>query len=161
MITHSEAVMRRCSVKKVFLEISQNSQENTCARVSFILKERLWHKCFPVNFAKFLRSPFSFLIEHLWCLLLLLVISKFSQQVFTYWEWNMFKITNKKTRRTSLTLFWCLFWTLNILHVLLWCFPCWLWTSNCRLGNESYHINICIINVCIKFNFLSLCSLTK
>ena len=25
----------RCSVKKVFLEISQNSHENTCARVSF------------------------------------------------------------------------------------------------------------------------------
>ena len=29
---------RRCSVKKVFLEISQNSQENTCARVSFLIK---------------------------------------------------------------------------------------------------------------------------
>ena len=29
------AVARRCSVKKVSLEISQNSQENTCARVSF------------------------------------------------------------------------------------------------------------------------------
>ena len=28
----TEAVVRRCSVKKVFLEISQNSQENTCAR---------------------------------------------------------------------------------------------------------------------------------
>ena len=27
-----------CSVKKVFLEISQNSQENTCARVSFLMK---------------------------------------------------------------------------------------------------------------------------
>ena len=27
----TEAVTRRCSVKKVFLEISQNSQENTCA----------------------------------------------------------------------------------------------------------------------------------
>ena len=26
---------QRCSVKKVFLEISQNSQENTCARVFF------------------------------------------------------------------------------------------------------------------------------
>ena len=25
----------RCSVKKVFLKISQNSPENTCARVSF------------------------------------------------------------------------------------------------------------------------------
>ena len=34
----SEAVVRRCSVKKVFLEISQNSQENTCARVSFLVK---------------------------------------------------------------------------------------------------------------------------
>ena len=28
-----EAVPQTCSVKKVFLEISQNSQENTCARV--------------------------------------------------------------------------------------------------------------------------------
>ena len=29
---------QRCSVKKVFLEISWNSQENTCARVSFLIK---------------------------------------------------------------------------------------------------------------------------
>ena len=29
---------RRCSVQKVFLEISQNSQENTCVRVSFLIK---------------------------------------------------------------------------------------------------------------------------
>ena len=67
-----------CSVKKVFLEISQNSQENTCGRVSFLiklqappatlLKKRLWHRCFPVNFAKFLRPPFF--TEHLWWLLL-------------------------------------------------------------------------------------------
>ena len=32
----SEAVVQSCSVKKVFLEVSQNSQENTCARVSFL-----------------------------------------------------------------------------------------------------------------------------
>ena len=30
-----ETVAKTCSVKKVFLEVSQNSQENTCARVSF------------------------------------------------------------------------------------------------------------------------------
>ena len=30
-----ESVVQRRSVKKVFLEISQNSSENTCARVSF------------------------------------------------------------------------------------------------------------------------------
>ena len=45
-------------MKKVFLEISQNSQA----------KKGLWHRCLPVNFAKFLRTPF--LKEHLWWLLL-------------------------------------------------------------------------------------------
>ena len=71
-IDHSlEAVVQWFSVKKVFLEISQNSQENTCARVSFLiklqvsglrpatlLKMRHWNRCFPVNFVKFLRTPF-------------------------------------------------------------------------------------------------------
>ena len=33
----AEAVVRRCSVKKI-LKISQNSQENTCVRVSFSIK---------------------------------------------------------------------------------------------------------------------------
>ena len=88
-----QAVARRCSIKKVFREISQNSQENTCARVSLLiklqgsdlqlyqkrnsgtrpatlLKKRLWHWCFPVNFAKFLRTPF--LTKYLWWLLLII-----------------------------------------------------------------------------------------
>ena len=41
VILSIKAVVLRCSVKKVFLEISQNSQENTCARVpfNFIKKE--------------------------------------------------------------------------------------------------------------------------
>ena len=67
----TETDSQRCSVKKVFLEISPNSQENTCTRVSFLKTLQalgLWHRCFPVNFAKFLRSPFF--IEHLWWLLL-------------------------------------------------------------------------------------------
>ena len=34
----SEAVAQRWSVKNVFLEILRNSQENTCARVSFLMK---------------------------------------------------------------------------------------------------------------------------
>ena len=28
-------------------------------RLATLLKNRLWHSCFPVNFAKFLRTPFS------------------------------------------------------------------------------------------------------
>ena len=33
-----ETVSQRCSVKKVFLEISKNSQESACARVCFLIK---------------------------------------------------------------------------------------------------------------------------
>ena len=33
-----EAVVQWCSVKKLFLGIPQISQENTCARVSFLIK---------------------------------------------------------------------------------------------------------------------------
>ena len=45
---------QRCSIIK--------GEENTCARVSFLIKlvarQRLWHRCLPVSFAKFLRTPF-------------------------------------------------------------------------------------------------------
>ena len=64
----TDAIARACSVKKVFLEISQNSKENTCQipffnkvaglRPATLLKKRPWHRCFPVNLAKFLRTPF-------------------------------------------------------------------------------------------------------
>ena len=89
--TFTEAVVQRCSVKKVFLKISQNSLKNTYGRVSFLitlkntygrvsflitlqalpatlLENKFQHRCFPVNFVKFLRI--LFLIEHLWWLLL-------------------------------------------------------------------------------------------
>ena len=64
-------------MKKVFIVILENSKENVCARVSFLiklqasglrpetlLKKRLWHRCFSVNFAKFLKTSFL-LTEHL------------------------------------------------------------------------------------------------
>ena len=53
----TEAAVGRCSVKKVFLEISRNAQENTSAPAT-LLKKKLWDGCFPVNFAKFLRTSF-------------------------------------------------------------------------------------------------------
>ena len=68
----SEAVAQRCSVKKAFLKISQNSQENTYARVSllikpeaacnFVKKEAL-ALVFSCEFCEFLRT--SFFIEYL------------------------------------------------------------------------------------------------
>ena len=60
----TEAVARKCSVKKVFLKISQNSRENNCARVSFLksalLKKKLLHRRFPVNSAKISKNTFSY-----------------------------------------------------------------------------------------------------
>ena len=37
-LAKTEVAVQRCSIKKVFLEILQNSQENTCAIVSFLIK---------------------------------------------------------------------------------------------------------------------------
>ena len=55
-----EAVTRSCPVKMVFLKISKNSKENSCVglRPATLLKKRLQHRCFPVNFVKYLRTPF-------------------------------------------------------------------------------------------------------
>ena len=53
-----EAVAQTCSVKKVFLEISQNSQENTCVGVSFLIKLHASNFIKKVNFAKFLKTFF-------------------------------------------------------------------------------------------------------
>ena len=41
-IQHSETVVQVCSVNKVFLENSQNSQENASTRVSFLIKLQTW-----------------------------------------------------------------------------------------------------------------------
>ena len=64
----------RCSIKKPFLKILQKfTGKHLCRRLFFnktawlrpttLLKKRLRHMCFPVNFAKCLRTPFF--TEHL------------------------------------------------------------------------------------------------
>ena len=58
-------INHRSSCPEVFLKISQNSQKSNCVAD----KKRFRHRCFPVNFANFLRAPFP--IEHLRWLLLL------------------------------------------------------------------------------------------
>ena len=57
---------QRYSIKTVSVKVFQNSRENTCARASFLIKlqvsasdklPRLWLRCFPVNYGKFLTTP--------------------------------------------------------------------------------------------------------
>ena len=47
-----------CSVKKVFLEILQNSQENTCARVSFLIKNETLAQVFSCEFSEISTNTF-------------------------------------------------------------------------------------------------------
>ena len=57
----AEAVIQRCSVKKVFLEISQNSRENTCARVSFLInsiKKETLAQVFSCKFCEISKNTF-------------------------------------------------------------------------------------------------------
>ena len=60
---------RRCSVRKGILKnFAKFTGKHLCQSLFFnkvtglrpatLLKKRLWHRCFPVNFAKFLRTPF-------------------------------------------------------------------------------------------------------
>ena len=63
-----------CSVITVFLEILQNSQENTYARVSFLIKLQAWGlqlfkketpaQVFSCEFCEISRN--TFFTEHLW-----------------------------------------------------------------------------------------------
>ena len=65
----SEPVARRCSVKRGVLKnfanftgkhLYQSLFFNKVAGLTnaILFKNRLWHRCFPVNLAKFLRIPF-------------------------------------------------------------------------------------------------------
>ena len=47
---------RRCSVRKGVLRHFSKFTGNHL-KPETLLKKRLWHRCFPVNFVKFLRTP--------------------------------------------------------------------------------------------------------
>ena len=73
-----ETVTRRCSVKKVPLKITQNSQENISVRVSFLIrlqvkacnfiKKETLTQVFSCEFGEIFKN--TFFIEYLWWLLL-------------------------------------------------------------------------------------------
>ena len=84
MFEVSEAVVQRSSRPEVFCtkgvlkNFAKSTGKHLCQSLFFnrvadvrpatLLKKRLWHRCFPVDFAKFLRTPFF--TEHLQWLLL-------------------------------------------------------------------------------------------
>ena len=83
---------------------------------------RLWHRCFPVKFVKFLRTPFL-------------------HNTFSGWFW----IDDKRCQRQR---HWhrsvVLFLTLDILTFFNYCFQCRLWID--------FHFNYLIVGTCIFNN---------
>ena len=67
---YEEAVVQRCSVKIVFLKNWQNSQENTYARVSFLIKlqpqachfikKEILAQVFSCKFCEISKNTFSY-----------------------------------------------------------------------------------------------------
>ena len=53
----------RCIFSTTLKKTSSKMFDGILNTLATLLKRRLWHRCFPVNFAKFLRTPF--LTKHL------------------------------------------------------------------------------------------------
>ena len=66
----SRGVLWKQGVLKSFAKLTRKYLYQSL-RPATLLKRRLWHRCFSVNFAKFLRTPFF--IEHIRWLLLNLI----------------------------------------------------------------------------------------
>ena len=73
--------------KKRFLKIPQNSQEKTCARVSFLIK---WHAC---NFQMFKNNFFA---QHLWLRDILIIhIVTLNYKIFKkFWKLTKERLAN-------------------------------------------------------------------
>ena len=64
-----------------------------------LLKKRIWSRCFPVNFAKCLRT--TFFIEHIWWLLLKKVCRSTQNMFFTHYnQSNTFLLINMQKTKT-------------------------------------------------------------
>ena len=75
-----------------------------CLRPATLLKKRLWHRCFPVNFEKSLRTPFY--TEHLWWLLLTIAVREIYYATLKYNTYIFFGPPLPKTKKKNYT-----FWT--------------------------------------------------
>ena len=100
--------------KNVFLEISQKfTSKRLCQSLFFnkvaglrpatVLKKKLWHRCFPVNFTKFLRVPF--LTERLWWVLLFVFIWVGQMIMLKYGDLNIIWTFYIKKKWSSIN-FW-------------------------------------------------------
>ena len=93
----TEVVIQRCSVKKLFLNASQKSPENTNVRVSFLIKlqDDAWNFIKKETLIQVLSSQFceifknTFFAEYLRWLLLAVVAVILFYSDFCYCTWSL------------------------------------------------------------------------
>ena len=85
----------------------------TGLRLATLLKKRLWHRCFPLNFAKFFRTPIF--TEHRWLILPFKWIWMFCKNLKKNLQWMFCPIYSNS-------------WRL----IFLACQPCSSYTDNCQ-----------------------------
>ena len=62
--SYAEAVVRRCSEKGALKNFTKFTEKHLCQSLFLNKAAGLKHSYFPVNFAKFIRTPFF--TEHVW-----------------------------------------------------------------------------------------------
>ena len=111
----TEAVARRCSVKKKCLNILQNLQENTCARVSFLIKlpAQVYNFIKKETLAQVLSFQFceisknTFLKKHLWATASeLLIAVRWKRKIFRYFESFWWSLVQYNINQILLSLVW-------------------------------------------------------
>ena len=67
-IRDNEAVVQKCSVKRCSKNFAKFTGKHLCQSLVFSkVAGLLWHRCFPVNFVRFLRTPFFTPLDDCFC----------------------------------------------------------------------------------------------
>ena len=103
-----------------------------------LFKKRLWHRCFPVNFAKFLRIPFP--TEHIWRMLL--YQKRISNAIRHLW-WTLF-CKNSKQLKTVYKFY---------IHFILDVWQRLKYSSTCfyRSSRPEVFLGKGVVKICSKF----------
>ena len=121
--SHFRSSHQRCSLKKgapgkfekfIGKHLCQILFSNKVAglRLATLLKKRSWHRCFPVNFAKFLRTP---LLQNTSGRLLLTFLERIFRGISTIWNFlTLSLVTVRYACKTLQELPFLLFFRLNI-----------------------------------------------
>ena len=128
----------------MFLELSQNSQENTCARVSFLIELQAWEISKNMFFTEHLRVTASVLTMQF----LSFCRSKYPKffpagPFFLYWSWNVYQNSHALTNSSLKT---CTKW---LIYGLLYekIDSKILWNSSRKIMNTQHALIFSLINL--------------